>query len=67
MEKLIINNREYIPVDNLTYDFDGIKGKYFCNLNTYCLWIALLENGTLLTLYNGIHKPYNAEYKLIKE
>ena len=67
MEKLIIKNQEYIPVNNYTYDFDGIAGKYYYIPNTYSTWIALLENGTLLTLYNGIHKPYNAEYKLIKE
>ena len=67
MPKLIIDNKTYIPVDNHTYDFDGVKGRYFYIPNSFNPWIALLENGTLLSLYNGIHHPFNAEYELIKE
>ena len=67
MEKLIINNKEYIAMGSSTYDFNGIKGRYFYIPNSYNPWIALLEDGTLLSLYNGIHHPFNAEYELIKE
>ena len=67
MDKLIINNREYIPTDDFTYDFDGVKGRYFYQPGSFSTWIALLENGSLLSLYNGIHHPFEVEYKLIKE
>ena len=67
MDKLIINNQAYIPVSSSTYDFNGVKGRYFYIPNSFNPWIALLENGSLLSLYNGIHHPFEAEYKLIKE
>ena len=67
MDKLIINNSEYIPVSNSTYDFNGTKGRYFYQPNSFKDWIALLEDGTLLSLYNGIHHPLKTDYKLIQD
>lgn len=67
MDKLIIDNKEYIPVGNNTYDFEGVKGRYFYIPNSCYAWIALLEDGSLLSLYNGIHHTFKADYKLIKE
>lgn len=59
--KLIIGDEVYRP----WYKFDG--GEYFVPENPIHgaeSWVALMDDGHLELLFNGVHRPYNTEYTL---
>lgn len=61
--KMRIKNRTY----TFLYKFNG--GEYYTPNNAIPgqPWIALMEDGSLQTLFNGFHYPYEAEYELYEE
>ena len=64
-KKLKIGSKTYTEF----YEFDGDigKGQYFTEDGaTSCeSWIALMDDGSLMLLFNGKHIPYDAEYEII--
>lgn len=59
--KLRIGNNTYSSL----YRFDG--GEYFAKDGATSgeAWIALMDDGTLQILFNGVHSAYDAEYEVI--
>lgn len=53
---------QLVSPSNVLYDFNGINGRYFYNPNETC-WIALLEDGSLRSLFAGHHYRLNQEYE----
>lgn len=62
--KIKVNNKLYKKF----YDFEG--GTYFIPespLTGGDAWFALLDNGKLQILFNGVHRDYDSGYEIIPE